>query len=153
MKTKLTLLIAFTLLAMAGCKKKEGCTDPSSLNYNQSAEKNDGSCAYIAGTFSSSDQFSTPGIYYTMTISGSTGLIFTNLADEFDNISGTRNGTSIIIPKHTHIANRNGYYYDLVSGYGTISGDGKTLSLTITLDDIQYGNQAGMFDVVMTGRK
>ena len=48
MKTKLTLLSALAVLVMLGlpsCKKK-GCTDPSALNYDSKAKKDDGSCEY-----------------------------------------------------------------------------------------------------------
>lgn len=33
-------------LAFTGCKKKEGCTDPLSLNYDPEAEKDNGTCEY-----------------------------------------------------------------------------------------------------------
>jgi hypothetical protein len=39
----LVLLVGVTL---PSCKKKEGCTDPTSLNYDPDAEENDGSCLY-----------------------------------------------------------------------------------------------------------
>lgn len=43
MKT-LTLLFTLTALALIGCKKKEGCTDPNASNYDSKAKKDDGSC-------------------------------------------------------------------------------------------------------------
>jgi hypothetical protein len=33
-------------LFFTGCKKKEGCTDPTSLNYDPEAEKDNGTCEY-----------------------------------------------------------------------------------------------------------
>lgn len=48
MKTKnlfiLTALISAVVLS--SCSKKEGCTDPSSLNYDPDAEKDNGTCLY-----------------------------------------------------------------------------------------------------------
>lgn len=45
-----TLIICVLTLSVAAilpsCKKKEGCTDPNSLNYDPDAEKDDGSCTY-----------------------------------------------------------------------------------------------------------
>lgn len=50
-------MMRFTLLAVAAigmtvftaCKKEEGCTDPSAINYNPEAKKDDGSCQYGGG--------------------------------------------------------------------------------------------------------
>jgi len=47
MKTLLTysLALVVTGLSLSSCKT-EGCTDPKATNYNSSAQKDDGSCAY-----------------------------------------------------------------------------------------------------------
>lgn len=47
----LCLLLALPLaIGLAGCKR-EGCTDPLSLNYDPDAKKDDGSCTYAPPTF------------------------------------------------------------------------------------------------------
>lgn len=48
MKTKLLLLpvIIIGALTLASCKK-EGCTNPGAINYNEEAEKDDGTCEFL----------------------------------------------------------------------------------------------------------
>lgn len=45
MKNHILLLLAFSLITIASCKK-EGCTDPTATNYDSDAKKDDGSCIY-----------------------------------------------------------------------------------------------------------
>lgn len=44
-KTKSILVLAMVALFLFSCKK-EGCTDPTALNYSEEAKKDDGSCKY-----------------------------------------------------------------------------------------------------------
>jgi len=49
MKQRISLLtmMAFSvLIGLTSCKKEEGCTDPTAINYNPDAKKDDGSCTY-----------------------------------------------------------------------------------------------------------
>lgn len=45
MKSPIYVMAIAALVIATGCKKK-GCTDPSALNYSESAKKDDGSCTY-----------------------------------------------------------------------------------------------------------
>jgi len=45
MKFSLYLFAVIAVITATGCKKK-GCTDPTALNYSESAKKDDGSCSY-----------------------------------------------------------------------------------------------------------
>ncbi len=40
-----TALISLFIITTSSCKKK-GCTDPTAINYNENAKKDDGSCTY-----------------------------------------------------------------------------------------------------------
>ncbi len=45
--SKLFMLTLITpLFLISSCSKKEGCTDPAAINYDQDAEEDDGSCEY-----------------------------------------------------------------------------------------------------------
>lgn len=47
--TKSILLFAVASLVLATSCRKEGCTDPTAINYNADAKKDDGSCKYEDG--------------------------------------------------------------------------------------------------------
>ncbi|MEX0968078.1 MAG: hypothetical protein WD077_12635 [Bacteroidia bacterium] len=51
-KKLLTFLVVLTAVAVytTSCKKEEGCTDQSAVNYNEEAEDDDGSCIYDSGS-------------------------------------------------------------------------------------------------------
>ena len=45
MKKTILFFAVASLVAVTSCKKK-GCTDPTAINYNSEAEKDDGTCEY-----------------------------------------------------------------------------------------------------------
>jgi len=47
MKKTVLLFLGISLIAIStGCKKKEGCTNPTANNYDADAEKEDNSCTF-----------------------------------------------------------------------------------------------------------
>lgn len=101
-------LLAFTLTLMA-CKK-EGCTDPDALNYNDEAKKDDGTCTYFELNVPDTYAF-TDGTNSTVSFSGqtdrlkqlsemityiktgaTTALSAANLKAMFSNAGGNGNG-------------------------------------------------------------
>jgi hypothetical protein len=112
MKTKVFLMGALAL-SFASCKK-EGCMDPTALNYSEEAKKDDGSCEYEqapAYTIPSTYTFTDPSGYSTVSYSGqtdrlnqlremvvlmktgnSTAVSAQDLKDMFANVGGNGNG-------------------------------------------------------------
>ena len=62
---KSLLLLSLGVITLASCKK-EGCTDPDALNYNEEAKKDDGTCTYftlnVPSTYSFTDGSNTAPI-------------------------------------------------------------------------------------------
>lgn len=96
------LLLVGGLLFSTSCKKKEGCTDPNSRNYDAEAEKDNGTCV------------TTPYIISEVTISGSTYQKVVGTIDENYTFSNTKkwllsggvfidNGSTLTIEAGTEI--------------------------------------------------
>ncbi len=151
-------------MSVSSCKKEEsepivpkkrGCTDINSLNYDSSAEEDDGTCNYISGNYSVIEDCNGVIDSYVVTIVGDGSyLLFNNFGDNFDNISATRSGLSITIHHKYNIADRAGKIWDFNGGSGTISADGSTLIVSnFSIDDVLHGNQLGYIYCNATGIK
>ena len=92
--------------------------------------------------------------YFTLSVSGNGNAItINNLANQFDNISATRDGLSITLTPKQGILDRSGQYWDLDSGSGTISSNGKSLTISYTIDDVLYANVEGFSSCSSNGVK
>jgi len=121
------------IAALCSCKQK-GCTDRQSLNYDSDAEENDGSCNYISGTYNVTENCGQPD-HFNITIPGN-GIYFTitNFANIFSSVSAVRIGFGITIDSQ-EVQDRWGDMRS-VHGSGSVSVDGKTLSLNYTIDNM-----------------
>src|SRR5688572_4667468 len=109
MMKKQILFLALGSVILTGCKK-EGCTDPTALNYNEEAKKDDGTCTYFQLDVPATYAF-TDGTNNTVSYSGQTDrlnqqtemttymktgtttvLSYTALIDMFANTGGNGGG-------------------------------------------------------------
>lgn len=81
--SKLSLIILVAGSSLVACKKK-GCTDPTALNYNAEAKKNDNSCEYDLDPV-----YDVPSNYYFADANGNSTVDFsgqTTRLDQLDSI-------------------------------------------------------------------
>ena len=93
------LLLAILSAVMPACKRNEGCTDPTSINYDPDAEKDDGSCIYA----SSNDVIALNTNFNTNTtlVSGETYMLFGFVEVESGVVLTIEPGTLILGDKDT----------------------------------------------------
>lgn len=65
---------------ISSCAKKEGCTDASALNYDSSAEKDNGTCSYKGSATFWNDAASSLGEVTVTMADGTTGTITSDYA-------------------------------------------------------------------------
>lgn len=79
--TYLTIVLVAGALAFTSCKKK-GCTDPNALNYDASAEKDDGSCEEDSGP-----SYTTPSTYNFTDGNGNNTVDYSGQSDRLNQLS------------------------------------------------------------------
>lgn len=124
-------LIALTgSITITGCKKEEGCTDPTATNYNSEARKDDGSCIY--------PPYAIPTTYNFLNVSYSGQ---TQRMDMLDSISNyMKQGNSGTVLSAVQMKNM---YSNTGSPFGTAALDasGKQLkSKTYSADQTYFDN-------------
>lgn len=58
----LTATLMVAMVALVGCAKEEGCTDPDATNFSSEAEENDGSCTFSGNVVFWYDQEASTGL-------------------------------------------------------------------------------------------
>ena len=152
------LCISLFFLAFSSCKKdeKEGCTDPSALNYTSDAVKDDGSCSYsILGVWNANSRIVngietiSSFIAYQVTINPNG----TFLVETYDNISlYTDIEGTYVISNGSNLLMQNTYQNDY-DGFGWFFNDNWTnyecssitsTSATMTMTSSNWGTPLGV---------
>lgn len=69
-----------TVLLSTSCKKKEGCTDPTALNYDSKAKKDNGTCEY-------GPSYTIPTTYSFTNSSGQTTVDYSGQTDRINQLT------------------------------------------------------------------
>jgi hypothetical protein len=130
MKALFVSASVLALLLFSACDKAEGCTDPSSLNFNEDARLDDGSCLYIADTY--------VGTYAA-----------NDSVDRFDPMTSTynryrRNYTFTIAKVNRGVVRLEGFNEAACSPRAAVTLT--TLALESPMTDCQASNFAATFD-------
>ncbi len=140
MKFGVAILAASLMVSTVSCKKK-GCTDSTAINYNESAQKDDGSCEYASATNNNT------------VVSGAITTNTTWTADKIYELDGkvvVENGITLTIEPGTIIKGRTGTgtlasaliiaQGGMINAVGTAS---QPIIFTSVLDNIQVGQFSG----------
>ena len=139
---KFSVIVMAAALTLASCNRK-GCTDPTALNYNEKAKKDDGNCEYAPVVTASE----------TIVVSGSVATNTTWSAANIYELAGkvvVKSGATLTIEAGTVIKGRQGAgtlaSALVVAQGGMINANGTAAApiiFTSVLDNIQPGELTG----------
>ncbi len=139
---KFSVILLAAALTLASCNRK-GCTDPTALNYNEKAKKDDGNCEYAPIVTASE----------TIVVSGSVATNTTWSAANIYELAGkvvVKSGATLTIEAGTVIKGRQGAgtlaSALVVAQGGMINANGTAAApiiFTSVLDNIQRGELTG----------
>jgi hypothetical protein len=141
MKKIITLYLAIcvALFITPSCKKKKGCMDSNSVNYDSSAQVDDGSCEY-AGTGGNTMMVAFPQHHGVPIISKTVYVDSAYIKFNTQNYPGnTAASYDLVLPgnvgeNHVHIPNmKPGKYYIFMTGYDSTINQRVTGGIPYTL--------------------
>lgn len=134
MKNILFIAIAASALVLSSCKK-EGCTDPTAVNYNDKAKKDDNSCTYTPAEASGS---ATIMLEHTWANSGSAFQLGTEYVHPTTNDALTFTKLKYYV-SNVKLKKDDGTWWTQEDSYYLVDLDDPTSSM-LMIDDIPEGN-------------
>lgn len=101
-------LITTTIILLGGfltsCSKEEGCTDPAATNYNETAEKDDGSCLYPSTDTNQESQITSTSLTVNFTHNFDGVPVYQTNFNQFNYV--TLDGDTLSISKLRYLISR-----------------------------------------------
>jgi hypothetical protein len=172
MKNRKSGLFALTLIAILtvginSCTKekeepKKGCKDPASLNYDATAEVDDGTCKYpysdFVGTYTVSDSYegsecgpATRNYFCTVTKGiGNSDILLSNFGGpDLVNVKFKVSGNMVDDDGVTFLSSEGDIWNVMASG----QKNGNTMFIDYSLSDLEYANNCGFLGGSMSMTK